>query len=129
MHFTRRLTVRLTHPTLSGLWYAFLWMMIGALVLSLLLHFSLLEESQLPWCTYVVHSISIVMGGIVSGKRARQKGWYQGALTGLLYGILLLLISFLALDTSLTLSDLALLIPTFVLGALGGVIGVNVSGK
>ncbi|GGH29610.1 TIGR04086 family membrane protein [Paenibacillus segetis] len=130
MNFPRKMTAfHLNHPTLSGLWYAFLWMLIGALVLSLLLQYSLLEEPQLPWSTYLVHAISIVMGGIVSGKRAGQKGWYQGAITGLIYGVLLLLISFLALDTSLTWSDLSLMIPTLILGAFGGVLGVNFSNR
>ncbi|GJM75106.1 hypothetical protein HMSSN036_73220 [Paenibacillus macerans] len=70
-----------------------------------------------------------MFGGIVSGKRAKQRGWYQGGLTGLLYVVLLLLISFLALDTSLTLRDCILLAPGLVIGAFGGMIGVNLNRK
>lgn len=130
MHFIRNLFgFRISQPTVSGLWYAFLWMMIGALVLSLLLQGEMLEEPELALYTYLVHGIAIMFGGIVSGKRAKQKGWSQGGLTGLLYVVLLLLISFLALDTSLTLRDCILLAPGLVIGAFGGMIGVNLNRK
>lgn len=130
MHFIRNLFgFRISQPTLSGLWYAFLWMMIGALILSLLLQGEMLEEPELALYTYLVHGIAVLFGGIVSGKRAKQRGWYQGGLTGLLYVVLLLLISFLALDTSLTLRDCILLAPGLVIGAFGGMIGVNLNRK
>ncbi|RCX22442.1 putative membrane protein (TIGR04086 family) [Fontibacillus phaseoli] len=130
MHFIRRLgSFGLSHPTLSGLWYAFFWMMIGAFVLSLLLQSNILEEENLSLYTYIVHGASLLAGGVVSGKRAKQKGLYQGSITGLIYGILLLLISFLALDNSLGLGELALVVPALVLGAIGGVFGVNLNKK
>ena len=130
MHLIRRMfSFRLSHPTLSGLWHAFLWMMIGALILSLLLQSGILEEEDLTLYTYLVHGISLVVGGGVSGKRAGQKGLYQGSLTGVLYGLLLLLVSFLALDNPLGVQEFALLIPSLFLGAVGGVFGVNFAKK
>lgn len=130
MQLLRRLvSIRLSHPTLSGLWYAFLLMMIGALILSLFLQGNLLEEDELTWYTYLVHSVSLLGGGLVSGKRAGQKGLYQGTITGLFYGILLLMISFLALDNSIGLKDLLLVLPAVLLGAIGGVFGVNLKRK
>ncbi|MNW54399.1 hypothetical protein D3C74_319980 [compost metagenome] len=126
MHFIRLVfSFRLSHPTLSGLWYAFLWMMIGALGLSLLLQSEMIEETHLGKYIYIVHSISALFGGLVSGKRAGRKGLLQGSVTGLFYGVLLFIISFLALDSSLSLSDLSLLIPALIIGAVGGVLGVN----
>lgn len=81
MDFFRRLgSIRLSHPTLSGIWYAFLWMMIGALILSLLLQSGSLEEHNLTWPIYIVHAAALLFGGLTSGKRAGQKGWYQGRL-------------------------------------------------
>lgn len=126
MHLIRRLLgIRLSQPTVAGLWYGFLWMMIGALILSLLLQGDMLEEVEMTVYTYLVHAVAVLFGGIVSGKRAKQKGWYQGALTGALYVLLLLLISFLAMDTSLGLQEWGLILPGFVIGAIGGMIGVN----
>ncbi|MNJ63475.1 hypothetical protein D3C77_593790 [compost metagenome] len=100
-------------------------MMIGALGLSLLLQSDIIEESDLHSYIYIVHSLSALFGGLVSGKRAGRKGLYQGAITGFFYGVLLFMISFLALDSSLSWSDLSLLLPALIIGALGGVLGVN----
>ncbi|MGG6313584.1 TIGR04086 family membrane protein [Paenibacillus macerans] len=130
MHLIRRLFgFRLSQPTVAGLWYGFLWMMIGALILSLLLQGEVLEELELTLYTYLVHAAAVLFGGIVSGRRAKQKGWYQGAITGFLYVVLLLLISFLAMDTSLGLSDWLLILPGLAIGAFGGMIGVNLTRK
>lgn len=130
MHLIRRFFgIRLSQPTVAGLWYGFLWMMIGALILSLLLQGDMLEEAEMTVYTYLVHAVAVVFGGIVSGKRAKQKGWYQGALTGALYVLLLLLISFLAMDTLLGLQEWGLILPGFVIGAIGGMIGVNLGRK
>jgi putative membrane protein (TIGR04086 family) len=130
MHLIRRIFgIRLSQPTVAGLWYGFLWMMIGALILSLLLQGDMLEEFEMTVYTYLVHAVAVLFGGIVSGKRAKQKGWYQGALTGALYVLLLLLISFLAMDTSLGLQEWALILPGFVLGSIGGMVGVNLVRK
>lgn len=130
MHLIRRIFgIRLSQPTVAGLWYGFLWMMIGALILSLLLQGDMLEEFEMTVYTYLVHAVAVLFGGIISGKRAKQKGWYQGALTGALYVLLLLLISFLAMDTSLGLQEWALILPGFVLGSIGGMVGVNLVRK
>jgi putative membrane protein (TIGR04086 family) len=130
MHLIRRIFgMRMSQPTVAGLWYGFLWMMIGALILSLLLQGEMVEELELSMYTYLVHAVAVLFAGIVSGKRAKQKGWYQGALTGALYVLILLLISFLALDTSLGLREWAYILPGFVIGAIGGMIGVNLGRK
>lgn len=126
MHLIRRFVpFRISGATLPGLWYAFLWMMIGALVLSLLLKWSSLEEQDLTTWTYIVHAFSLLAGAFVSGKRSTRKGWHQGALTGILYVILLIIISFLALDSSLKGADLLYFIPAFLIGAIGGIFGKN----
>ncbi|WP_433945911.1 TIGR04086 family membrane protein [Paenibacillus sp. SN-8-1] len=126
MEYKRRmLPFRISHPTVSGLWYSFLWMMIGALILSLFLHLSQMQEDNLSVYTYLTHALSIGFGGIAAGKRSGRKGWYQGGLVGVLYGIIVLLISFLALDSQLILNDFLLLLPASLIGMVGGVMGVN----
>ncbi|WP_223069203.1 TIGR04086 family membrane protein [Paenibacillus caui] len=126
MEFIRRFVpFRIPGATLSGLWYAYFWMMLGALALSLLLKWSSLEEQDLTSCTYGVHAISVLLGGYVSGKRSERRGWYQGGLTGTLYGVLLFVISFLALDYSFEFGDFLFFIPAFLIGAAGGIFGKN----
>jgi len=118
-------TFRITNPILSGLLYSFFWMFFGAFVLSLLLWGSGLAEDDLSFYTFLVHAVSAFFGGWVSGKRAGNKGWYYGCLTGLIYGITLLIIGFLALDSSLALGDMTLIATVFGAGTIGGMFGVN----
>ncbi|MOA28396.1 hypothetical protein D3C78_1493360 [compost metagenome] len=103
--------------------------MIGALFLSLLIQSEVIEETGLTVHIYIVHAVATLLGGIVSGKRAGRRGLYQGSITGLFYGILLLIISFLALDNSLSISDLILVIPALIIGGIGGALGVNLRKK
>ena len=121
------ITLRVTSPLLSGLLYSFIWMFAGAFALSLLLWGSAMSEEDLSVYTFLVHMISGFFGGLVSGKRAGSKGWYYGCMTGLLYGIILMIIGFLALDSSLSGSDLILTASVFGAGAVGGMFGVNLS--
>ncbi|MCJ8011710.1 TIGR04086 family membrane protein [Paenibacillus sp. KQZ6P-2] len=127
MHMIRRvLSFRIANPILSGLYYSFFWMMVGALILSLLLWSSGMQEQSLSRLIYVVHAIAALFGGMVAGKRSGRKGWYNGGLTGILYGLLIMVIGFLALDTSLRMGDLLLLGTVFASAAIGGMLGVNV---
>ncbi|NMO96750.1 TIGR04086 family membrane protein [Paenibacillus lemnae] len=121
----RVFSIRITNPILSGLLYAFMWMLAGAFALSLLLWASNLSEADLNLYTYLVHGAAALFGGVVSGKRSGSRGWYYGIVTGLLYGFLLLLIGFLALDSSISAKDLTLLAAVVGTGALGGMFGVN----
>jgi len=126
MSIIRRLfSWKITNPVLSGICRAFLWMLLGAFVLSLLLWGSGLQEKDLSLYTYIVHGLAAILGGLTAGQRAGRKGWYQGALTGGFYGIIILLVGFLALDSALTGSDMLWILAAAALGALGGMFGVN----
>lgn len=113
-------------PLLSGVLFAVIWLAAGALLLSLLLHFSNMKESNLPQYSMFIHGLSAFAGGFVSGKRSGSKGWYYGGLLGLLYGIAILIIGFLAVDSSLSLHSALLLGIVLLTGALGGMIGINI---
>ncbi|GGG20037.1 TIGR04086 family membrane protein [Paenibacillus abyssi] len=117
--------VRIASPLLAGIVYAFIWLCGCALVLSLALHFSGLKESELPQYTFFIHALCALAGGFVAGKRSGRKGWYHGGMLGLCYGITLLLVSFLAMDTAISVRSLMLLALTAAAAAIGGMIGIN----
>jgi len=100
-------------------------MIFGAFILSLLLWLTSMQENELSIYTYVVHGISVGIGGFVAGKRAGSKGWYQGGLTGALYGLIILIIGFLALDSPFDLAMIIGVAAVFLIGAVGGIMGVN----
>ncbi|KGE18261.1 TIGR04086 family membrane protein [Paenibacillus wynnii] len=126
MYLMRRLfSWRITNPVLSGICRSFLWMLLGAFVLSLLLWGSGLQERDLSMYTYIVHGMAVLLGGLTAGQRAGRKGWYQGGMTGGFYGIIILMVGFLALDSALTGSDLLWILAAAAIGAIGGMFGVN----
>lgn len=114
-----------SHPILAGLIYTYTIAIIGALIFTLLLFWTSISDSKLPLISYIITAVSLLAGGYISGKRAGVKGWYYGGMTGIIYGIILVIIVFLAFDTELNLRSLVLIVLTFLFGALGGIVGVN----
>jgi putative membrane protein (TIGR04086 family) len=122
---SRVLRFRVSSPVLSGLIWSFIWLGAGALVLSLLLSGSSLQEGGLmPW-VFGIHGMASLAGGFTSARRSGRKGWYYGTVSGILYACLVLLASFLATDTDWSMRIPALLGVTLLSGAFGGMLGVN----
>jgi putative membrane protein (TIGR04086 family) len=117
--------VRVGSPLLMGLLYSLVSMAAATVVVSLFLKFSSMQEGNMPSAVYIIHSLSLFIGGLVSGRRAGKRGWYYGGMMGILYSVVVVLIGFLSYDAALTLNTLILLVLSFVMGAFGGMIGVN----
>lgn len=120
---------RIASPVVSGLYWSGIWLAIGAVVLSILLTGSSVNETNLlPWA-FCAHGFSSFSGGFVSARRAGRKGWYFGLANGLLYTLLVLIVSFLATDAKWSASVPMLLLVASLAGALGGMLGVNTGGN
>lgn len=111
----------------AGLLYTLGLVLVGALIVALLLSFTSIRESSLPYFTYVINTIGLLVGGYVTGRRCGGKGWYYGGLTGLFYFLLVLLIGFLGFDAPMQWGSLLYLIGAFVMASIGGIFGVNAS--
>jgi len=114
-------------PIITGTITTMGLVLIGSVLTSLLLYFSNVSEMSLPYFTYCINGLSLLIGGWIAGKKGGRKGWYFGGLTGIAYFVLVMLIGFLAFDVSPGLNSLLYLAFAFILGALGGVFGVNMS--
>ncbi|MGM0885040.1 MAG: TIGR04086 family membrane protein [Bacillota bacterium] len=112
-------------PLLAGVLFSIIWLAAGALLLSLLLHFTAMKESSLSTYALIVHAAASLAGGLTAGRRSESKGWYNGSILGLLYAAIVIIISFLASDASLSWHSAALLGAALLTGAFGGMIGVN----
>lgn len=115
----------LSIPLIAGLTYSLIWLAVGALILSLLLQFTGLRESALAIVSYVVHGFATLVGGLTAGRRTEAKGWYQGSTLGVMYGIIIMIISFLASNISPSIDSFIQLATMVGCGALGGMVGVN----
>jgi len=116
---------KVSHPILIGLTYALAIVIVGSLITALLLSFTSLSDSKLSIISFAVTGLSLLIGGFIAGKRAGLKGWYYGGLTGLIFGVIISMINFLAFDLGFNLRSLILILLTFLFGAFGGVLGVN----
>jgi putative membrane protein (TIGR04086 family) len=117
--------VRPSSPVFSGLLYSLVTMAVCTLLTSLILFSTNMKEASLLIYAYVIHAVSLFVGGLVAGKRSENKGWYHGGLLGLLYSAIIFIVAFLAYDAGFSKQTLYLLALTFASGALGGMIGVN----
>lgn len=126
MNTVQRVTQRpMNHPIVAGVCYGFIWLALEALALSVLLSAGSAGEDSLVKYTYIVHTIALIIGGFTAGKRSGKRGWYYGGITGALYMLIVLLIGFLAMNVTLGLDKWILLAASFVVSAIGGIIGVN----
>lgn len=116
---------RISNPFLSGLVYSFMWLTGGAIALSIMLAFLGMKEQSLETYVYPAHGLAVALGGFVTGKRSGARGWYNGGMMGLAYGIIIALVSFLGFDAGFDLTLLWVLLIAFGAGAVGGIFGVN----
>ncbi|RAP77940.1 TIGR04086 family membrane protein [Paenibacillus montanisoli] len=112
-------------PMLAGLLYASIWLAVGALLLSTMLRWGSMQETQLPLYSLIVHGCASLAGGFVAGKRSGMRGWYYGGILGIAYGLLILLVSFLSMNTGISGRTFTMLISALLCGAFGGIFGVN----
>jgi len=112
-------------PVFAGLVYAMLVAGTATVLLSFILAVTGLKEQSLPVYVYMIHGMAVLVGGFITARRAGEKGWYRGGLLGILYGLIVTLVSYLGFDASLTLKSLLFLAVCFVTGAFGGIMGIN----
>lgn len=112
-------------PLFAGLVYAMVVAVTATIFISLLLALTGLREQSLPLYVYMIHGIAVFTGGFICAKRAGFKGWYRGGLLGIFYSLLVTLISYLGFSARVDLDTLVFLIICAVIGAFGGILGIN----
>jgi putative membrane protein (TIGR04086 family) len=117
--------VRSSSSVVTGLLITFGIVLIGALFTSVLLITTDVRESSLPYFTYAINFVALLVGGFFSGKRSGNRGWYYGGLTGLAYFALIFLIGYLGYNEPMKWTSMLFLLGAFLVSAMGGILGVN----
>lgn len=112
-------------------WFAgqlMIWAQIWILsfTIALLLTYTSLQPDAITQISYLLNGIALFFGGFSAGKISGKKGWYYGGLQGVIYSLILLMISFLGFDKPISTSSILLILFAFVTSAFGGIIGVNI---
>ncbi len=96
------------------------------LLITLIMYLSPLPEWIVSYLIVAGMLISIVYGAMYVGRRVETKGWLRGGYTGVLYIVVILLLSYiLKLEPEIGLSLLSKLFLGFSFGCVGGILGIN----
>lgn len=96
----------------------------SSFVISLLMKFTLLNEASFTVTTMVISFAALFVGGLISGTKARRRGLFIGAGTGLLYGLIVYLIQYLGFDKGFSMEQYLYFAAYILVAALGGMLGV-----
>lgn len=86
-----------------------------------------LREQTSEIAVYAVHALAASAGGFAAARKTGIRGWYTGGCFGIVYAVAVLLVGFLAFDTTWTKHVLLTSSISLPSGILGGMIGVGSS--
>ncbi len=112
---------------LKGLLLAIIITTVLLMLISVLLKFTSLSESKLPHLNNITMLISIVISGIYVAFKIKENGWLNGALVGVVYSLIIILLGWIFIKESNSLMFIATRIAlSTVTGIIGGMIGINI---
>ena len=96
------------------------------IVFAMVLTYTSFPESSISTVVLIVSIISILFGAKLSATKAKSRGWLIGSVTGFLYMLILYFVSlFFNQRPILDMHVLFILLMGFIVGAVGGIIGIN----
>ncbi len=120
---TRSLGIAVLHGVIA----IFVFAILSSLIFSLLLAFTSVQESSLKYIVTTVSFISLFIGGFITGKNGKQKGWLIGGATGIIYSTIIFLFQFLGHDSLFSMEQLIYHICYILTAMMGAILGVNMS--
>ena len=100
--------------------------LIALLIFSVILTYTNVSENTISPVVIVVTALSILCGSSFSTKNIKKNGMINGGLIGLIYLLILYMISsILNWKFSLNMQSLIMILVGTTFGVLGGIIGVN----
>lgn len=80
---------------LSGLIAIFVVMVVTSLLVSLMLTFTSMQETSFKWMIMILSFSALLLGGIISGGKAKERGWLIGAVTSIIFSLTVFLFQYL----------------------------------
>lgn len=97
------------------------------LIYAVLLTYTAIGENTMTVVLITISAISILIGSSISSFKIKKQGMLNGGLVGLIYMIVLYLISSIILSGfSININSIIMILIGIVAGIIGGVIGVNI---
>ena len=118
-------TGRLIKPILSGILCAFIVSVVLLLIFSVMMTAANLPGGAITPFACVSISVGAFFGGFLSARLCGSKGLLLGAVSGLLYILILYLLGAVMRQADLNAMLFLKIVLALVLGAVGGITGVN----
>lgn len=100
------------------------------IVFAMLLTYTSLSENTITPVVLAIVGLSILLGSYLSTKKINKKGILNGAMVGVIYMLILYIISsVIFMDFSINASSIIMIICGIIAGITGGIIGVNTNKK
>ncbi len=97
---------------------------------SMILTFTNIPEAVIPAMIIIISAISILVGSIISTLYIDNKGMVNGACVGLIYIVVLYLLSSITVaGFNLNIKSSVMMLVSIIAGMIGGIIGVNLHKK
>lgn len=107
-----------------GISYIFTFILLA--IFAFIINFTDFPSSAVSIVTIIIVLVSVLMAGIINGKKVTEKGWLTGLLSGGLYMLILYLVGSLVFrDFSINSNAIILIISGILAGVTGGIIGIN----
>ena len=100
------------------------------IIFAVLLTYTNLSENSITPVVLAIVGLSILMGSYLSTKKIQQNGILNGAIVGIIYMLILYIVSsVIFMDFSFSASSLIMIGCGMIAGIIGGIIGVNTNKK
>ncbi len=110
----------------KGVIFSYLITAIVFIVYGILLTYTETTEKNIQIVVMITTVLSVLIGGIISSKGVSKRGLMFGMLVGIIYSIIMIMISFCVLPTiKITSKMIMIIILSISAGGIGGIIGIN----
>lgn len=97
-------------------------------IFAILLTYTNIQENTMITVVIIITAVSILIGSSLSTLRIKKNGLLNGALVGVIYILLIYIISSLTgSGFSLNIMSIIMLVSSIIAGMIGGIIGVNLN--
>lgn len=111
---------------IKGSTFAIIVSLVLLTIYASLLTYTNISETTMTPVVVTISGISILIGSSISSRRIKKQGMLNGALVGLIYMIVLYIISSIVLTGFyLNIQSIVMIITGTIAGIIGGIIGVN----
>ena len=107
-----------------GISYILTFMLLA--IFAFIINYTNFPSSAVSAVTIIIILSSVLLAGIINGKKATEKGWLTGLLSGGLYMMILYISgSFVFKDFTINSNAVILILCGILSGVFGGIIGIN----